>query len=378
MIFPRSLNSHGSFAGACAAALALFALLPLRGEPAESPLSYARFKALPLAELKASLERAGWPASHVQALLNAEIQQRLNPPFEPQPSDLRPFEFWRTGPDAEAFLPADARRHQADQARREAEASAAFDALFAASPPAESPALAAWNIKREWGELAPAKRAAITATLGRAASARDAIMEPRGGLLSRAEWNRVWQIAAEARGKIENLLTAEELLDHDLRTSATANRMRKELDNFQPTQAEFLAIFRLRHAFDLAFEHKPRGVDAVVDQQRAAAEAEVEKKLAAQLGLERYDDYRLSLQPACQLLQFDGRFAQVDAASIRALYRDLLKTKARLAEIDASTQSDAGKHAAQQQAKTEIYQRFTARLDEEGARRYLQEQGVWP
>jgi hypothetical protein len=345
-------------------------------------LNDERLHALPFAELKATLERAGWPAAHVQAVLHAEIQRRLNPPAEIKPSDLRPFEFWRTGPDAEGFSPAEVRRRQAEQTRREAEVSATFEALFPASvpaeSPAESPALAAWNDQREWGKLAAEKRAAIKATLDRCAAERDAIMDARGGLLNRDEWARVWKIVADARREIERLLTEEELLDYDLRTSPTANRLRKELDNFHPTQAEFLAIFRLRHAFELTFDHKPRGVDATVDQQRTDAEAELEKQLAAKLGLARYDDYRLSLQPACQLLQFDGRFSQVAAADIRALYRELLKTKARLAEIDASTQSDPEKNSARQHAKEDIYRRFIARLDEEGARRYLQEQSLWP
>ena len=351
----------------------------LRANPAPAPNpvpEYRALAALSFEELKTALERAGWPAAHVQGILSAEIQRRLNPPAEVRDAELRPFEFWRTGPDAEALSPADLRQRDAERERREAAVRETFDRLFPATEPEESPALRRWREKREWGALSGEKRQAIAARLARADAERDAIMNARGGLLTRAEWHQVWKSQDQARADIEHLLTPEELLDYDLRASLTANRLRHELDNFQPTKDEFLALFRLRHPFDLRFATKPPGSDPDIDAERNRAAAEVDRKIAAALGPARYADYQLSLDPACQLLQHDGRFSQVDAPTVRALYRKLLRTREKLAPLGADRSADA--EAARAAEKAALFAEFRRHFDEESARRFLQEQELWP
>lgn len=339
---------------------------------------FERYATLPLPELKARLQSEGWPAGHVQAFLGAEIQRRVNPPDQPRPDELRVFEFWRTGPDAEPFPAEDLRRREAERFRRETQAREAFDALFPATEDEPSPALADWNLRREWGDLPPAKRNAVQARRARATQERDALMQPRAGMLTSDEWQAVHDILEGGRRDVSAILTAAEMLDLDLRTSLTANRLRRELDNFQPTREEFLTLFRILHPLELAFDHKPRGIDPEFDRRRTSAEADADRQIASALGPQRYSDYRLSLDPACQLLQFDGRFARIGAAEVRALYRSLLAAKAELASIERSGRPSSAKAAAQRVVKQREYDRFRAKLDEEATRRYLQEQGFWP
>lgn len=333
---------------------------------------YTALRALPLAELKAALERAGWPAAHVRGFVEAEIQSRLNPPRPPTAAELRPFEFWRTGPDAEPLSPATLRAREQERERREAAVRAACEALLPATGEDDSPALAAWNEQREWGGLDAEKRSRVAAILAETARARDALLQPRGGQLTADEWKTVQGLAAKQRAALEAALSPEELLDHDLRVSPTANAMRHELDAFAPTRAEFLAVFRLRHAHDLKFGSVPRGFVAELDAARPVAEAGLTRALAAALGPPRFADYQLSLQPACQLLRFDGRFAGADAATVRRLYRSLLAAQERLRALPAASAPGAA------DLKAALFREFRAVLDEEAARRYLQEQGVWP
>ncbi len=326
--------------------------------------------------LKLELERAGWPATHVQAFLNAEIQRRLNPPEELTAADFRSFEFWRTGPDAEPLAHLNTPERQAERTRREEAARVQFDTLFPATEQSGDKLLLAWEERRRWGGLPEEKRRAVTALLSQAEKERDELLASRGGMLTPDECRQLWELAGRTRAELARLLTPEELLDYDLRNSATANRMRAELDNFQPTREEFLAIFRQRHCLELTFDQGLPSPDPDLARQRAEAAAAADEAIARQLGPERYDDYRLSLEPACQTLQFDGRFARSDAATMRRLYRALLTARARLRETEGLPEAE--KAARAQELKQGLHAEFRLVLDEEGTRRYLQEQELWP
>jgi hypothetical protein len=359
--------------------LLLFVLLclPLFANAA-SPTAptFNTLSALDFPALKSALEQAGWPASHVQAFLNVEIQRRLNPPEMAKASDFRTFEFWRTGPDSEPLSHLNTPERRAERTRREEAASRQFESLFPPSDPEDNKLLLFWNEQRQWGTLPAEKRQAVTALFAHAEKERDALMHSRGGILSTAEHHKLWQLANDTRSALTRLLTPEELLDYDLRNSSTANAMRSELDNFQPTQAEFLAIFKLRHPHELNFSQKIIGTDPEVDRLRMESEAKTAQSIAQLLGPDRYDDYQISLEPACQTLQFDGRFARTDATTIRRLYRSLLSAQARIQKLNALP--DPEKEPQQAKIKANLHDEFRLVLDEEGTRRYLQEQGLWP
>jgi hypothetical protein len=346
-------------------------------DTAPPSVEFARLSQIDFPTLKARLEKAGWPASHVQAFVGLEIQRRLNPP-EPEPvKELKPFEFWRTGPEAEAFLHVETSERHAERVRREEAARAQFDALFPPpSEPEDSKQLRAWEESRRWGGLSEEKRRAVADLLATAAQAKDAFSHSRGGMLTLEEEKQLDSQARQTRAALEKLLTPEELLDNDLRNSLTAGRMRSELDNFQPTRAEFVTIFQLRHPLELEF-----GADGLAhDEERARlfaeAEARVERAIADVLGPARYDDYRISREPACQSLQFVGRAAQMDAPAIRRLYRAFFAAQAALSETASLPEPE--RPAAQARIKADIHREFRLVLDEENTRRYLQEQSLWP
>jgi hypothetical protein len=351
--------------------------LPLWCSAADTNLpSYKELATLEFPALKVALEKAGWPTEHIQAFVGIEIQRRLNPPDIAKASDFRPFEFWRTGPDAEPLSVINTPQHLAERARHEEDARTQFSTLFPPSEPEENKLLLAWNEQRQWGNLPTKKHQAVTTLLSRAEKERDALMHSRGGILSAGEHRQLWKLAEDTRAELAHLLTPEELLDYDLKNSSTANLMRSELDSFQPTQTEFLAIFKLRHPLELNFGHKNIGTDPEVDRQRTETEEQIQKSISQLLGPERYDDYHISLQPACQTLQFDGRYARTDAATVRRLYRSLLSAQMRIRKLESLPEAE--KTPAQAKIKDELYREFRLVLDEEGTRRYLQEQSLWP
>ena len=335
---------------------------------------YDRLASMDFAALKAALEKAGWPASHVQAVVILEIQRRLNPIEPPKAADFAPFVFWHTGPDAEPLAPLNTPERRAERSRRAGAARDQIEALVPSEEPGDQKLLRAWEAQRQWGDLPAAKRTAVTELLSRAEKERDAYLQAHRDVLTPEDDRVLDRLAKQARAELGKILNPDELLDYDLRNSETAARMRSELDAFQPTREEFLAIFGLRHPLELEFAHLAPGHNPDLDRRRTAAEAEVDQALVKLLGPERYDDYRISLEPACQMLRFDGRTAHASAASVRQLYRKLIAAQAALHGVESF--SEARRKPVETKIKTELYHDFAAVLGESGARHYLEEQSI--
>lgn len=365
--------------GACllfaAATAYAVAATPAPAELTSEAIQFKRIAATDLATLKALLERAGWPKTHVQFLLNAEIQRRINPEFVPKFEDMRTFEFWRTGPDALPLAHLETPERRKEMAERDKLAREKSEELFPVQEEESGP-LSKWEDQRRWGSLAQEKRTVVEKILKAAEQHRDTFLKERGRMLTREEWEMLWTANREARNQLAKALTAEELLDYDLRNSNTAAQMRGELDSLAPTREEFLAIFRARHRLELDFEDKPKDYDPALDAQREAAEKVCTQQIAALLGPERFADYQLSLDRGCQLLRFDGRYARISAAAVRTLYRAFLATQTKLKEAEALPDAEKTRRAAE--LKADLFSQFRRSLDEEGARRFLQEQGLWP
>lgn len=70
---------------------------------------------------------------------------------------------------------------------------------------------------------------------------------------SMSDRDKITALEKEQRVAISRVLTPQELFEYDLRSSPTADMLREELSAFQPTEAEYRAIFPIRAAFDERF-----------------------------------------------------------------------------------------------------------------------------
>jgi len=108
-------------------------------------------------------------------------------------------------------------------------------------------------------------------------------------LENRAEAFQKYRIECDER--IKQLLTPEEALEYDLRFSATANAMRASLGGFDPTESEFVAIYKLRKPYDDArIAEMPERGGLPVGQVQAAKEA-LDQQIKNLLGESRFADY---------------------------------------------------------------------------------------
>ncbi len=107
------------------------------------------------------------------------------------------------------------------------------------------------------------------------------------------------EISAELRklnedrlAKLAQILTPEELREHELQTSWTAINLRNQLATFQPSAAEFATIHDLQKAFDDEFVHySGNRTDPASLQRKELAQQQLEAQIRSQLGEQRYADY---------------------------------------------------------------------------------------
>jgi hypothetical protein len=99
----------------------------------------------------------------------------------------------------------------------------------------------------------------------------------------------------ESETALAAVLTPEELLDYNLRFSMTANMMRMQLAGFEPTEQEFLELFKKRKAYDDEFGMPGMTALGKSEKEKAdAAKKELDAQDKASLGDTRYADYERS------------------------------------------------------------------------------------
>ena len=94
----------------------------------------------------------------------------------------------------------------------------------------------------------------------------------------------------EMEAEIAGMLTPQEFDDYQLRLSQTAMMMRMQLDGFSPTEQEFRDVFKLQKAFDDEFSPLGMSQDKETQAKRQAAQKELDDKLKATLGDQRFAD----------------------------------------------------------------------------------------
>jgi hypothetical protein len=136
-----------------------------------------------------------------------------------------------------------------------------------------------------------------------------------------ARVGRTFAVAAqrEIDRSVKERLTPEEALQYDLRFSSTANAMRNSLVGFDPTESEFIEIFKLRKAHDdlINAEMEERG-GVPIEKVNAAQEA-LNQKIKDLIGEARFQDYdRAGDYGFQQVLSFTEKSGRPTSVAIAA------------------------------------------------------------
>ena len=103
------------------------------------------------------------------------------------------------------------------------------------------------------------------------------------------------KLTKESEAAIAAVLSPEEMLDYNLRFSMTANSMRMQLAGFEPTEQEFLEIYKKRKAYDDEYGNAFGGNFNLKGEEKAkcdAAKKDLDESIKSQLGDQRYAEFK--------------------------------------------------------------------------------------
>jgi hypothetical protein len=140
-----------------------------------------------------------------------------------------------------------------------------------------------------------------------------ALRDQREGLREKVLWQvadgkpapdqiaQLRQIDQENEAALSALLSPDEKYEFDLTSSPTADRMRRELIGFNPSEAEFRQIFTRERALDAAYADLDTNDEAVA-AAKAAEEKQMRADIEAALGPDRAAQFEQAGNPEYQNL----------------------------------------------------------------------------
>ncbi len=145
------------------------------------------------------------------------------------------------------------------------------------------------------------------------------------------------KIQRETEEAIQAVLTPEEYLDYQLRFSQTALKLRQNLSGFDPSEEEFLAIYKLRAQFDR--EYSPAVMmnqNASVMANYSEAESQVKEQIRATLGDERYAEYERAQDQSFQQIQAIVQQAGLETTAANEVYLVKKAVDSQISELDGN------------------------------------------
>jgi len=125
----------------------------------------------------------------------------------------------------------------------------------------------------------------------------------------------------EKDAAIRQLLTPEEALQYDLRMSPTAASLCSRLNAFEPTEQEFIALYKLQRTQDENLSTtNPEQTGAERRAEREAAARQLQEQVRQTLGAERYADYALAQDHAFQQTYQAAKQAGFGASEAREIF----------------------------------------------------------
>jgi hypothetical protein len=148
------------------------------------------------------------------------------------------------------------------------------------------------NIDRSLMFLAPERREPVQEMFDKYRDLERAIYAEADGDPNEEQRARLDALKKEREDALATMLTPDELKEYEMTNSRLARDIRGNLNGFDASEQEFLAIYAARQAFEQQFGERGRNEDDAKKAARKQAEQELEKQLAAALGPERFAAYQ--------------------------------------------------------------------------------------
>jgi hypothetical protein len=329
---------------------------------------WARLGTENIVSLVERLRAAGYPPSVLRAIVELRFELRR----EELTLDGLDHPYWKS----DAAYPADPKL-AAELAQLDRESADTFKQLFGPNDPAGSDED---NLRfmrlRQYGNLSGEKISQLQAIQQSFGERLSQIYNSASGrTLGPDAAEKIDLVNREQHAAIAKLLTPDELLEYDLRASNTASQLRGSLTGFNPTEAEYRALFPLYQSIDDRFGSvfKPE-----VSAARAAAQQQMQEQIKAVLPPDRYADYLQASRPEYQ--QLNQLVTRLElplsaAAQVVAVQSDIMQ---RANPLLFGTQLAPADRAAQLAALSdEAAAKIAAVIGTRGLAGYKQYGGQW-
>lgn len=233
------------------------------------------------------------------------------------------YEYWKTSSEqrARSFRKADIKKHILELDR---ERVALIYTLLGNDVPKEK---LSWSVLFEINELDANKtdflpiekqRALQQIDLDYSIQVRNRIKPGAQDAAGLAELDK---LRKEKEARISEVLTKEEELELDLRTSSTATKLASDLNGFDPSEAEFRSIFALRKDFEDRFNVLVKPASPEELQARLEAEAGLNGRVRQELGEKRFSEYERVTDPTFKFIQKNFENRDIPPERQKEIYR---------------------------------------------------------
>lgn len=238
----------------------------------------------------ANLRSIGCPEETIKDIIKADVNKLYDAKRKALAGPKKKFEFWKPGAIMGATI--DPERTEKERALNKEKRVLLTELL--GSAPEETPDLlagAATQMEAMFDFLPAEKRSKVFETLQDMQTKMQKAM--KGGAPDPEDIRKVMK---ESETALAGILAPDELLDYNLRFSMTANMMRMQLTGFEPTEQEFLDLFKKRKAYDDEFGMGGLfgGLNLKGEEKtkQEAAKQALDDNIKAQLGDTRYAEFK--------------------------------------------------------------------------------------
>jgi hypothetical protein len=280
-------------------------------------VSWPELSAASLPDLIARLRAAGFPRSVLRAVASARASEQMAAKRKAILSASEDIPYWKVKrPMFDAKLMMAQRELYQEQSKLVKEALGA-DAL-------DDDEMAAFFRKRLYGDISADKEQKLQRVTGDYGDLRNSIYAETNGMLMPEDQEKLAYLEKEMRQDLTEILTPQELENYEFRMSATANELRSQLTTFQPTEAEFRALFQASRAVEEKYGSSQVSMTSDKRQQRTAALNEQAKAI---LSPERYAAFEQATNPTNSMLnRIVGRYnlPETVVPQVNAVQKDIL------------------------------------------------------
>jgi hypothetical protein len=233
-----------------------------------------------LSSLVARLREAGFPKDMIRAIIGSLVDEQFAARRKALEPDAAKRPFWKNTSSDPKF--------QRALYLLSREQQKAVEALLGENAGASDDPMTLARQRAQFGDLSPEKMAAVQRVLHDFDDKRSEFYATNV-TMGQADYQK---FQADQRAALAQVLTPAELEEYDLRNSNTGQSLRDSLAAFNPTEAEFREIFKLKQPFDEQYQTYNGLPSQSQQQQRMAAEKQLNDQIAAALGPERAAEYQ--------------------------------------------------------------------------------------